>query len=53
MVAGLCGLIKARLVVLPENDTHGSAKYYYKNEQVVYVVKSYIELADINLTLGK
>ncbi len=39
-----------KLVELPEQYVHSSAKFYIENEQGIYAVTSYMELRDINLT---
>ena len=41
---------KARLVELPEQYDHSSAKYYFTGEQGIYPVTSFMELRDIDLT---
>lgn len=42
-VAGLCKL--------PEEYEHSSAKFYITGEQGIYVITSYMQLQDINLTV--
>ena len=45
---------KTKLVGLPEQYEHSSAKYYYTGEQGTYPVTNFMELRDIDLTrLGK
>lgn len=41
---------KAKLVELPEQYEHSSAKYYYTGEQGIYPVINFMELRDIDLT---
>jgi hypothetical protein len=41
---------KAKLVELPEQYIHSSAKFYVIGEQGVYLVTSFMELQDIDLT---
>ena len=41
---------KARLVELPEQYEHSSAKYYFTGEQGIYPVTNFMELRDIDLT---
>ncbi|MEX6686545.1 hypothetical protein QTN47_03515 [Danxiaibacter flavus] len=40
-----------RLVELPEQYEHSSAKYYIAAEQGAYAITSYMELEDVNLTI--
>jgi hypothetical protein len=42
---------KKRMVNLPEEYIHSSAKYYFTGEQGEYPVITYMELQDINLAL--
>jgi REP element-mobilizing transposase RayT len=42
---------KERIVNLPEDYAHSSAKYYFTGEQGEYPVITYMELQDIDLTL--
>ena len=44
---------KARLVELPEQYEHSSAKYYFTGEQGIYPVTSFMELRDIELTRSR
>ena len=41
---------KAKLVELPEQYEHSSAKYYFTGEQGAYTVINFMELRDIDLT---
>jgi hypothetical protein len=41
---------KAKLVELPEQYEHSSAKYYLTGEQGIYAVTNFMELRDIDLT---
>ena len=41
---------KAKLVELPEQYEHSSAKYYYTGEQGIYSITNFMELRDIDLT---
>lgn len=41
---------KAKLVELPEQYEHSSAKYYYTGEHGIYPVTNFMELRDIDLT---
>jgi len=42
-------LCKTKLVELPEQYEHGSAKYYYTGEQGIYTVTGFMELRDVDL----
>jgi len=44
---------KAKLVELPEQYEHSSAKYYYTGEQGIYTVTSFMELRDVDLTRSR
>ena len=44
---------KAKLVELPEQYKHSSAKYYFTGEQGIYPVTNFIELRDIDLTRSR
>jgi hypothetical protein len=41
---------KARLVRLPEDYRHSSARYYFTGQQGIYPVITYLELQDIDLS---
>jgi hypothetical protein len=41
---------KAKLVELPEQYEHSSARYYYTGEQGIYSIMNFMELRDIDLT---
>ena len=44
---------KARLVEVPEQYEHGSAKYYFTGEQGIYSITNFMELRDIDLTRSR
>ena len=44
---------KAKLVELPEQYKHSSAKYYFTGEQGIYPVTNFMELRDIDLTRSR
>jgi hypothetical protein len=44
---------KAKLVELPEQYEHSSAKYYYTGEQGIYSITNFMELRDIDLTRSR
>jgi len=44
---------KAKLVELPEQYEHSSAKYYFTGEQGVYCVTNFMALRDIDLTKSR
>jgi hypothetical protein len=41
---------KAKLIELPEQYEHSSARYYYTGERGLYPVTNFMELRDIDLT---
>lgn len=41
---------KKKFVLQPENYKHSSAKYYITGEHGVYIITSYLELQDVDLT---
>jgi len=44
---------KAKLVELPEQYEHSSAKYYFAREQDTYPVINFMELRDVDLTASR